>query len=694
VTPAAASKTYGAADPALTGTLSGFIAADNVTATYSRAAGENVTGGPYAISATLAPPGVLGNYNITYNTANFTITKADETLIVPALPDMTYGDPPYSLNATASSGLPVELTIVSGPATISGNVITPAGAGVVTVKASQPGNGNFNKATDVIQTFNVLVPTPGVPTGGSVCGTFILTWNRSALPGVTYVLEYSNDGSTWTKAYSGLQNSMAFTQIPNGPYTFRVKAVSGEQSSIYAVGQGFTVIQDLSAPGAPYSSAPGSETTGTFTMTWGRSHLAGSTYILQYSNDGINWVQVYSGQNTWTSINQLPNGTYTFRVQAVNGNQTTEWVTGSTFTVAQDLSAPGVPIGSDAGGTFTLSWGPSHLASAGYVLEYSNNGTDWTTAYNGTDRFKYFTQIPNGSYTFRVKATNGDASSPYTYGAPFTVTQNLTPPGIPSATVAGSETTGTFTLSWTRSHLAGATYVVQYTKDGINWIQAYTGQDFWCSFSQLPNGPYTFRVRAFSGGQTTDWVTGFTFTVKQDLSAPGAPTGNDPSGTFTLSWGPSHLTLASYTLEYSTNGTDWTTAYTGPNRFMYFAQLPNGNYTFRVKAVNGADSSTYSTGATFTVHQDLSAPGVPYVSAPGSSTSGTFTLTWQRSHLAGATYVLDYSTDGKSWTNAYTGQNYWNSFTGLGNGQYTFRVKAMSGDQSSAYSSTALLVNH
>ncbi len=54
VTPDAASKIYGAADPALTGTLSGFLAADGVTATYSRTAGETVAGSPYAISAALA----------------------------------------------------------------------------------------------------------------------------------------------------------------------------------------------------------------------------------------------------------------------------------------------------------------------------------------------------------------------------------------------------------------------------------------------------------------------------------------------------------------------------------------------------------------------------------------------------------------------------------------------------------------
>src|SRR5207253_928875 len=75
VTPNAASKTYGDTDPTLTGTLSGFLAADGVTASYSRAAGETVAGSPYTISATLSPAGVLGNYEITYNTAEFTIDR-------------------------------------------------------------------------------------------------------------------------------------------------------------------------------------------------------------------------------------------------------------------------------------------------------------------------------------------------------------------------------------------------------------------------------------------------------------------------------------------------------------------------------------------------------------------------------------------------------------------------------------------
>jgi len=80
VTPDTASKTYGNVDPTLTGTLIGFLTADNVVAIYSRAAGETVAGSPYTISATLSPTGALDNYDITSDTANFTITKRAVTV--------------------------------------------------------------------------------------------------------------------------------------------------------------------------------------------------------------------------------------------------------------------------------------------------------------------------------------------------------------------------------------------------------------------------------------------------------------------------------------------------------------------------------------------------------------------------------------------------------------------------------------
>jgi hypothetical protein len=90
VTPNPAGKTYGDADPALTGVLNGFLATDNVTAIYSRATGE--TAGRYTISGTLSSTGALSNYDITYNTAAFTVNKA--TLTVTAVDTTKYLNAP------------------------------------------------------------------------------------------------------------------------------------------------------------------------------------------------------------------------------------------------------------------------------------------------------------------------------------------------------------------------------------------------------------------------------------------------------------------------------------------------------------------------------------------------------------------------------------------------------------------------
>src|SRR6266700_944722 len=89
VTPNAASKIYGDADPTLTGTLTGFLAGDGVTATYTRTAGETV--GTYTISATLSLAGFLSNNDITYNTASFTITNLAPS-VTGAAASKIYGD--------------------------------------------------------------------------------------------------------------------------------------------------------------------------------------------------------------------------------------------------------------------------------------------------------------------------------------------------------------------------------------------------------------------------------------------------------------------------------------------------------------------------------------------------------------------------------------------------------------------------
>ncbi len=64
---------------------------------------------------------------------------------------------PFALQATASSGLAVVYTVVEGPASVSGNMLTLTGQpGMVKIKASQPGNDVYAPANDLINEFEVV----------------------------------------------------------------------------------------------------------------------------------------------------------------------------------------------------------------------------------------------------------------------------------------------------------------------------------------------------------------------------------------------------------------------------------------------------------------------------------------------------------------------------------------------------------
>ncbi|OJV56487.1 MAG: hypothetical protein BGO31_15500 [Bacteroidetes bacterium 43-16] len=103
----------------------------------------------------------LNNFSLNGNTSNFngTLQSGAQVISFPLIPSKLTTDPAFQLNAIASSNLPVSYTIVSGPATVSGNTVSLNGtAGTVVVKASQPGNGTFNAAPDITVSFEVLDP--------------------------------------------------------------------------------------------------------------------------------------------------------------------------------------------------------------------------------------------------------------------------------------------------------------------------------------------------------------------------------------------------------------------------------------------------------------------------------------------------------------------------------------------------------
>ena len=93
------------------------------------------------------------------STAATTVAKQNQTITFTDIADKLYGTAPFSLQATATSGLAVSYRVVSGPATLSGSTLTLTGTGTVNIEASQSGNTTYNAAPTVSQSFLVSATT-------------------------------------------------------------------------------------------------------------------------------------------------------------------------------------------------------------------------------------------------------------------------------------------------------------------------------------------------------------------------------------------------------------------------------------------------------------------------------------------------------------------------------------------------------
>ncbi|SFU47684.1 Por secretion system C-terminal sorting domain-containing protein [Pontibacter akesuensis] len=117
---------------------------------------------------TQASTGIVLNSAPAFFTASGSSTTepalASQTITFAPLAAKVLGDAPFTVSATASSGLAVSFRIVSGPATISGNTITLTATGTVTVEAMQAGNDAYSAANPVRQSFAVNAATTPEPT--------------------------------------------------------------------------------------------------------------------------------------------------------------------------------------------------------------------------------------------------------------------------------------------------------------------------------------------------------------------------------------------------------------------------------------------------------------------------------------------------------------------------------------------------
>ena len=215
-------KTYGNAAFALTATSGSGL---TVTYTSSNTNFATISGS----TVTIVGAGIdtitafqTGNNNYLAATPVkevLTVNKANQTITFNTLATQTYGNAPFVLTATSSSGLPI--TYSSGTtsvATINDSLLTIVGAGSSIITASQAGNANYNSAGSKTETLNVsrasqtitFTTIPALTYGGSP-----ITLTATSTSGLTVTFVSSNSsiasisGNTLTIVGAGSCNITA-----------------------------------------------------------------------------------------------------------------------------------------------------------------------------------------------------------------------------------------------------------------------------------------------------------------------------------------------------------------------------------------------------------------------------------------------------------------------------------------------------
>lgn len=163
------------------------------------------------------------------------VTKRPQTItFTPATTTVVAGSG-ITLNATASSGLPVTYTLVSGAATLNGTILTGSG-GAVTVRAAQAGTATIAAAPSVDVTFNFVsgslspfITSP--PVDQTVTAGASATFRGTAIGNPAPTYQWQKDGTPLPGATSSTLTLPTTTLADAGRYTLTATNASGTSAA-------------------------------------------------------------------------------------------------------------------------------------------------------------------------------------------------------------------------------------------------------------------------------------------------------------------------------------------------------------------------------------------------------------------------------------------------------------------------------
>ena len=364
-----------------------------------------------------------GNYNAANTqTENFNVfdtSKDDQTITFGTLADKTYGDADFNLTATASSGLTVSYTIISGPATVSANTVSITGAGSVTIEANQGGDDTYNPAPAVQQSFTVNKATLTATadnkskTYGDANPTLTITYSGFVNSENSSVLDTEPTASTTADATSNVGN-----------YDITVSGGSDDNYSFTNVSGTLTVhTKELTVTGAVVTQK-------TYDANTDATITNGSLNGVEAGDD----VTLTSGTGTFASANAGTGISVTANysisgTDAANYNLSQPTLTGNITKATLVANADNkTKVYGDANPTFTISYTGFVNGETATVIDTeptastiadasSNVGTYDITLSGGSDNNYSFGTLNNATLTVNKVALTATADNKSkTYG--------------------------------------------------------------------------------------------------------------------------------------------------------------------------------------------------------------------------------------------------------------------------------------
>lgn len=163
---------------------------------------------------------------------------------------------------------------------------------------------------------------------------------------------------------------------------------------------------------------------------------------------------------------------------------------------------------------------------------------------------------------------------------------------------------------------------------------------------------------------------------QKTVLAPAAPVLSVPTysatGTYTVSWS-SVSGVTQYELQEAVNGGTWQNVYAGASTTFNVSGKASGNYSYQVRACNGAACSGWSGQAIVGV--ELPPSATPSLTAPSQAPNGNYSVNW--TSVSGVTrYVLEENANAAGWVAVQDGPGIARTYSAKAAGSYAYRAKA------------------